>query len=554
MSDSDVDNDELTQDLDVQPRYSVRDYYNLTLPLVSGKLVQLNVHTFLRTLVDFLLSHALQLKALLKREIKFSDLVISKVGGFEALIVELVIPKTTQTQFSGCFRHKIVELCPHFTIAMYMFARFHIADTYGELDLTSESLNDPRFHEYKLLNGGNRLRPLSYSQQYKASTKILKITDDFKPINLGKILSAQHNTDTSLGAISGPEPSKPLASSVEKLTPSLLARAAGFDSIESYTVPRCTPPPVEVETAIFPFLDESPPTTAAGFFGVLRVLRRSLVQDMAEVKRRFPDNVLCDHPIFCSPAFHAYAGIPLQRRLGLDDNADVDDTSESENSESPALKRPHPDQDSVRHSRRVRLQNLETLVEQMHSQQAQMAIELKKFVETHTEQLSRQREAITTLANTTNGLLILLTARNANTVAYSKQVLDYNTARLESLGHQMDHTAAENAGAVAGWNARLRQSEAQLSEFRAALRRRSALSRRLIEGIDTIDDMWYDYKDWEQLLRQSGVANHEWVAVQPKSQSQLQNSREAIVQYVETEANRKQVPSLTVRESVARKL
>lgn len=555
-------------------RYTVLDYYALTIPLVSGKSFQsLNVHSLLRTLLDFLLSHSLQLKALQKREIRFGDLSIHTIQSIDVLVIKSTLPKTTQYQYNACMRHKLVELCPQFILAMYLFARYHIPDTFGELDLSNDSLKDPQFLDFKLLNGGKKLRPLSYSQQYKASTKILKIMDEFKPINLGKILTSQYNTDPRLGPLTEVALTiKPLASEVERLEVEVLCHFAGFENRDSYVIERDKPePPKEVVEQIFPFLNnpEGPLLNPDSFYQVLRVLRRVLVQDMVEIKQRFPDNLLCDHPIFNSPAFLKYVGA-LELR-----NSDGNTPMTTDTSRSVILEPPHgtpndypiesgdevenniseADYDDDDAAQRLRL--LEKLAKGLHLKQQQLAKELHQFAESHTGRLSEQDKALSNLINITNGLNIILTSRNANTSAYVHQVLNGNLQSLEKVKSLLAQYTTETIRVGEQWKSSVDRSSSLSSRIQGTISKRRktiASVRSLSPDVKTVKELWDDYKDWEREMASKSLSLIEWSMDQPSDDRALRESRAIIVNFADREARRQNLPVVKILEQLENKL
>lgn len=420
-------------------RYSVADYYTLTIPLISGKLLQsLNVHVFLRTLVDFLLLHLLQLRALQKREITFADLSMAQLQ-VPVLVVRSVFPKTTQAQYSACVRHRLVELCPHFALAMYLFARFHIEDTFGELDLTPACIHDRQLLDYKLLHGGKKLRPLLYLQQYKALTKMLKYASEFRPVHLGRILAAQYNADPRFGALNtNPTPMKAHAASIDALSTDVLCRLGGFASAADYYVERAArAPPEAVVRRVFPFLETCDASTP--FFALLDSLRRSLVQDMAEVARRFPDNLLCEHPIFRLREFVAFAGAgnpgsptepvhpktETQQRPTVDGGA-ADGTLAAQNVAGPPL---------------TRVRELEAALARMEQLHAALAADVARLE-------AAQAAAARTLGaviRSTHGLGVAMMT-GASGASHAGYVLGASTAALEAVrvklgthGHDDSH-------------------------------------------------------------------------------------------------------------------
>lgn len=558
---------------EIYRRYTLLDYYDLTLPLISGKALQsLNIHSFLRTLVDFSLSHSLQLRALQKREIKFADLSLHRVDSFPILVIKSIFPKTTQVQYSACVRHKLVELCPQFILAMYLFARFHVQDTFGELDLTEDSVNDYQFLDYKLLNGGKKLRPLSYSQQYKASTKILKFMDDFKPVNLGKILTAQYNTDPKLGVIhTSTEIAKPLASSVERVQNETLCQLAGFDKLLNYTIERdAREPPPGVVRRIFPFLNDhdfQSPSPANNFYNVLNHLRRLLVQDMVEIHKRFPENILCGHPIFKSPEFIEFAGIspsskiaaPLlpfsddeQDSLPDEDSTSSDDESvsmvdEENDRGSKPIKRVHSVERSQNNTKR--LKSLEAAVKHINQQQQSIARDLRQFIDAHSAQLASQGRSISNLINSTNGLSVLLTARSPNSNDYARQVFYENSSGLEAIRAQIANQRSDLINSQEAWKTKFGNlANSGIASRNATL----AHLPTLLKSVSTIAEVWEDYKKWERELVQRGVTKQEWQRGQTSSLAQLQATREVVVNFIEQLAVDRQLPISIVIEKLQR--
>lgn len=555
---------------DSYKRYTLSDYYDLTLPLISGKSLQsLNIHSFLRTLVDFSLSHSLQLRALQKREIKFADLSLDQKEFSPILVIKSIFPKTTQVQYSACVRHKLVELCPQFILAMYLFARFHIQDTFGELDLTEDSVSDYQFLDYKLLNGGKKLRPLSYSQQYKASTKILKFMDDFKPVNLGKILTAQYNTDPNLGAVrTSAEISKPLANTVDGVQSETLSQLAGFESLQDYKIDRDSPePPKAVVEQIFPFLNDydfQSNSPANDFYTVMNHLRRLLVQDMVEIQKRFPDNLLCGHPIFKSPEFIEFAGIPptssvLKAPIPFSDKEqdsppDEDSISSEdeslnladEESDGPAKQTKRVDSFHNPQEQNKRMKNLEIAVEHIRQQQQNLTKEFRQFIDVHASQLASQSRSITNLINSTNGLSVLLTARSNNSTNYARQVLHENASGLESVRTQIAKQRSDLINAQDLWAAKFsnlqpRPLPSQGSHF-----------PQLSVNVSTIAEVWEDYKKWEADLVQRGITKQEWLRSQLTSVTQLQNTRDVVVKFIEHLAFDRLLPISIVIEKLQR--
>lgn len=538
-------------------KYTVQDYYDLTVPLIDGKSVQsLNIHSFLRTLADFLLTHSLQLKALQKREIDFSDLSLCKFGNkIEGLVVKSVLPKTTQVQFSGCTRHKVVELCPIFILSMYLFARYHLPDTYDEYDLTVSDFSGTQFLEYKLLNGGNKLRPLSYSQQYKASTKILKIMDEFKPVHLGKILTTQVNSNPYYGTVSEIDPNlKPLASARHRISLTTICKFAGFEDESHYHLERAqAEPPESVVKSIFPFLNDydfSEKSAKTSFFHLLDYLRRALAQDMVEVKQRFEDNILCDHPIFSSQEFCKFARVPSKEqadgtseRLRLrilpktDGIEKVQRDEESSSLEKETTKRPYDvtSEDIARDRKRIK--HLERVVTEMQQQQSQLTNELRRFVEGHNNKIEDQSKILSKLVNNTEGLSILLTTRNANALTYAQQVLDKNASILDSIQKSRHHEATSPLVCTGNPALAGKQAAGDLTED---ARQKAVKQAVLSPKVTSLEELWSDYNQWRAVLRGGNVSIETWISAHTEKEYALFKARSGIVEFLEFEAARRQ--------------
>lgn len=533
--------------------YTIQDYYDLTVPLIEGRTLQsLNAHSFLRTLADFLLTHSFQLKALQKREIKLSDLSIQLFDEkIEGLVIKSILPKTTQVQFAGCVRHKVVELCPIFILSMYLFARCHIPNTYDEYDLDLSSFSDSQFLEYKLLNGGNKLRPLSYSQQYKASTKVLKIMDEFKPVHLGKILTTQRNTNPHLGCISELETSaKPLANSNDRLPVDTICRYAGFRNEAEYLLQRAQlDPPQSVVREIFPFLnnhDSAVSSENTSVYQVFDFLRRTLVQDMVEIKQRFRENLLCEHPIFTSQAFCDFAQVPVKK----DDKVSISEESqfEMDNYEIAEPSMRQTNREGVKRTvigsldefevERNKIRNLEKTVFEMQRQQREMTLELKQFIESHNLQMSEQSKTLTKLINSNDGLSILLTTRNSNAATYAKQVLSQNASRLESLHQKTLHGKPDLLSRV---------NISDISKFNGTKQTTStiwaqnAIERLPSKKVNDLWELWNDYRQWMLSLREANISLETWINAHSKEDFVLFNERRSIVDFLEMEAARRQI-------------
>lgn len=485
------------------PTYNVGDYHRLILPLIDGQLLQLlNMHSFLRTLVDFSLTHTLQMLALQKRELALADLGIKHISGLDVLTTKMFVPKAaSRSMVAGCVRHKVVELCPHFVIATYLFARIHIPDTFSEMDLTAENLCDPQFLQYKLLNGGKKLRLLSYSQQYKALTKILKIFDEIKPIFLGRLLRAHKNADSALGAIREEDVSVlVLAVNLEELKVESLLTVAGFNNRSEYLLERAQrEPPADILKQIFPFLDEplqNPDHDT--IYEVLRHLRRTLVQDMVEIKRRFPHNILCDHAIFQTDAFTKFSQastvrssislyslqILLLLRLSLVlllSTTPHEPVALPELHGARTLKLPMPITDESANSKDLNLEDLDLgdpqLVCTIIAEQRQLLSDINTIFDLHTSNLSLHGQTVTDLLNSSHGLSVVAAIGTPNRVHYLHQVMERTNSTLEVLKLRIECDRLEMVHRCLLWRNKLHRIEGMIGKYlESGRRRRSGLS------------------------------------------------------------------------------
>ena len=131
MSDSE-DSEDLNE-------YTIEDYYKIVRPLLAANNINANYldnHKLLRTLVDFSLSHSLSLK-IYKTRVGVSKFNPEKINYVDSLIIET--KSASGTQYTGCFRNRCIEFCPHFAIAAYLFSRFHILMNMEHTNLRPQS-------------------------------------------------------------------------------------------------------------------------------------------------------------------------------------------------------------------------------------------------------------------------------------------------------------------------------------------------------------------------------------------------------------------------------
>lgn len=311
-------------------RYNIEEYYQVIKKLWDCNDKQLNTHVNFRTLVDFSLTHSLSLSNSQKRNITISDLSIFPLRQRSptqavALVVRSSSMSETPYLFYGCLRAKNVDLCPHAALAVYLFSRLHLPDSYGAIEITNDSMKNRNqqviktFNESRLLKGNNKLQSISYSQQHKSAVKALEISgiSNFNQVNIGKFSSAQEPR-LQVEALQ-----KPASTSINGLPEEVLYTLAGFETIESYKIKRdVVEPPRELLNQIFPFINDDNFDIFDIFTirikNVLGMLRRSLVQDMVILKKEYPNNPICQHPIFNSELFNSFA-CELELRGGTTD-------------------------------------------------------------------------------------------------------------------------------------------------------------------------------------------------------------------------------------------
>lgn len=441
--------------LDVN-EYTINDYYKLVKPLLQARNSNtnyLNEHKLLRTLVDFNLSHSLSLKNLSKRELEIGDLIPTKINYIDTVVVKFNsadpvafapttgIPSTTH--YAGCFRNRYVEFCPHFAISAYLFSRFHIPDEYGSYEfIFSDSSKKISLENVKLIKGNNRLSAISYSQQHKSSINALSISGlNYKDINLTKLLST-HDIE-----ISEKMPSK----SIEGLNSHVILNLSGFKSFEEYNLVRNSlEPPQALLNKIFPFVDEINPEGYSKEMlqvkELLIMLRKSLVQDMIIIKKKYPLNPLSKSDIFNSMEFLQYLNsvessnqldtIINQSMFSPDDDkteSDVDDTN-SWPSVTQELENNSKDLNKVIELQNNKIKNLENSINNIYKEQQERTNELLyTFIENQNNIFLSQSEVLHKISNSINGLIILMTSQNKNSLILANQTLQETSNYIKTV-------------------------------------------------------------------------------------------------------------------------
>lgn len=441
--------------LDVN-EYTIDDYYKLVKPLLQARnsnTSYLNDHKLLRTLVDFNLSHSLSLKNLAKRELEIGDLIPTKINYIDTVVVKFNAADPTAfapttgtpytTHYAGCFRNKYVEFCPHFAISAYLFSRFHIPDEYGSYEfIFSDSSKKISLENVKLIKGNNKLSAISYSQQHKSSINALSISGlNYKDINLTKLLST-HDIETT---------EKLASKSIELLSNQVMLNLSGFRNFEEYNLVRNSiEPPQSLLDKIFPFIDEITPEEYSKEMlqvkQLLIMLRKSLVQDMVIIKKKYPLNPLSKSDLFSSMEFLQFLNsveasnkldnIINQSMFGPDDDkteSDVDDTNSWPSVIQESETNPK-DLNKIIEFQNTKIKNLDNLINNVYKQQQERTNELlRSFIENQNGIFQSQSEALNKISNSINGLIILMTSQNKNALTLANQTLHETSNLIKTI-------------------------------------------------------------------------------------------------------------------------
>lgn len=599
--------------------YSFEDYVHLVEPLLNSSATNyLDKHISLRTLVDFALSHSLFMKSLQKREIKFSDLcsipiystspIKNEVSSSEQItsslnpVTNILVIKSHlvnfQDQYFGCLRHKIIEACPHLAIAMYLFSRFHITDDYGSIELTNEFAKDPLFHQTLLLKGSKRFQAMSYSQQHKSLSKILKIAG-FDSVNYGKFMSSSQYSIESDSLLSR----KPASLEINKLPFESLSKMAGFESLSSYDITRDSiEPPEELVKQIFPFIDDdfkSSPnlfgqfgsnfTLSEGFKNLLKSLRRSLIQDMVIIRNKYPENILSQHPIFNSQAFEDFSNLYIQKGIIEKPASRCSSKSSISSFGSPGitprqnLSKPEFTEpilsNQVQELYQIQTQQdliIKQLQKQMVFYQEQQSVlqnDIQTFVKNQNDVFQKQSEYLQKLQNTTNGLSILLSSNlpgklnhinhnliNSSNVLSSlnnnsiQQGLQNTVDLLSKMNNNQQNFVTINNNSNIYNNSPSHVTKTLVFEDQKALERKKVLYRRLSRQATTLYEMWDDYKNLEKDLKEHGISTTERLKIHGSSERQFRHTRMKIIRFVEEEAARRGCSIEQVKDKLHNKM
>ncbi|KAG5419663.1 hypothetical protein I9W82_001543 [Candida metapsilosis] len=554
--------------------YTIDDYYKLVKPLWSHKNVKfdpkIDHHKVFRTLVDFSLTRTMLLSDLKKTSIAVGDIFVAKVRNIDCLVVRInnhnseirssiahitnsdseqsanqgsKSLNTNHPQYRSCLRSKYIEFCPHSAIGAYLFSRFHIPDydEQFEFDLSGE-LDLPTVQKVKLLRGHNNLVPMSGSQQMKTQKKALEIAGfDPKETNLEKLLVA-HAFEL---------PKEMSANSLEELPFDVLIQVAGFESGKDYSILRGSiDPPQNLLEKIFPFINEDLEGSKSDTMiddgdneqqlkEVLKMLRKSLCQDMLIIKKRYPHNPLSNSEIFNSPEFEAFV-----KKVENDGEYDrlmrescfnpQDDETESDSED------PWPssiDFDSKEDLQRLvelqsnKLRKMEKDIANNIQHQHQISNHLYDFIAKQTEIMNKQSDFLRNIQNSINGLIILSSSKNKSNEYLAQQSLQ-DTARYINSG--------ENEHIRAGIDNTLQL----LSRMRGGLEGTSA-ANVLQQVPSSVSNPTYSYA-----YNQPMPPVHQVPPPPPQPQSQQQQQQQQQIPAVSATTHRLSDTSISTRSSM----
>lgn len=586
--------------------YTEREYYMLVRP--TWESAELNdptqVHKMLRTLVDSHLTHAMGLKNLQKREVKFSDMLVMNNDNNDTVFV-LRTNYENQQVYYGCLRHQVIEFCPISAIAIYLFLRFHIGDDYGSIELYD-------FNETKLLKGNNKLANISYSQQHKSSLRVLELSQlDASKVNLNKLIC---NTDSS---------AKPILNDLYSFDWEVLHQRAGLGSRDPLERQSIGEIPSSILDEIFPFLKSPDNNNDSNFKEVLDFLKIVLIQDMLYIKKKYPDHPLSLHPIFNSSQFNAFA---MERESFI---------RETFTSSLYFLEK----QDMAQHTQAFPLST-------SGPDLGFIKAELERLVEHQTKIKNLLTMYINNLRNSVNGLSILTSLSSGNSgivrqsisgIIHTLDLFESNCCdsgadmineTLSKLKGQWSSTETrpiinpQVGGAlvtpstddVSGestksgillannplqlttdysrsssrttYDATMEDVTMEEQKVKVILRgspsastsannlvtenriapiflnriskdqtkRDRALRRRLSRQATTLYEMWDDFKSLEKELKDNNISVTEWLKTHGSSERQFRHTRMKIIKFIEEEAAKKAVPVETIKEKLQTKM
>lgn len=481
----------------------------------------LTSHKIYRTLVDFSLNYLFGLKAIQIRQLTFGDVVISQIGPSLALVIKsngIITPG----QYTAAYRHKFVECCPHFAMAVYLFSRFHLPDDYGVIELKDIRHNRYNLPEIKLLWGNNKMQLISYSQQHKLALNAL---------NAAGVKAVGSNQDHKLAA-----------ASLELVPVETMVELAGFSHDYKLVRETLEPPPALVEQ-IFPFCHDSD----SEFNHLCRNLRRLLLQDMAVIKHKYPELALTKHEFFNTPEFEEYChqmmALPVPHYH---------------------LEHLHPPPNSILNH-----------VQSVHHHLQQVSQDLKMFTAHQRLVCQGQVEYMERLRNHCNGLHTIIVgqikANNNALVRYSlRRMLTLMATNVnlttsieaaQAMLDRVDRGAVELvqvADKMASVTTVITPVTSQMLPVETILpqemKRNAVLNRRLLRQATTLYEMWNDFKDLERDLNQNNISISEWLKVHGSLERQFRHTRQKIIKFIEDEAARQHEDVEVIKEKLHNKM
>lgn len=525
----------------ISPTTKPRSYAALVLPLFASTTT--NPHVTLRTLADFALSHGYLLKNLQKRLINIQDLLVVPADIENPRPVATLVVSTPE-HYSGSLRHADVTQCPHLAIAMYLFSRFHIPDEYGSIELTPEFVSDPLFNDTKLLKGSNRFSAMSYSQQHKAAGRVARLAGLDGP-EVATILLDLAND-------------KPLLSRVENLPVHTMIHKAGFDA--KYVLKRdSSDPPPEVEAPIFPFIDNLNPQLQP----VFKHLRKTICQDVVWLRLLYPDNPVCQHPLFNTPEFLRWAHtvgphdlpiMPITHRL----------SSRSASASTETLVLSDFTYDHPRGSEDWAAAQYENQLAAHRQEIEALKRQLAEYIAAQTDVHQSQKASLRRVADAANGMAILMALSNPSTAILTAQLLARSAALLTSSSSVIERSISATTDLLDKVAAHQHSMAHELMAppqrvsppppLPQQIERRRVLHRRLSRQAITVHEMWDDFKSLEADLKKHNISNTEWLKVHGLSERQFKHTRNKIVRFVEEEASRTNLSVEEVKEKLHQKM
>lgn len=327
----------------------------------------------LRNRLNFLMHHYMLLRSEDTRDAAIADQFLLEVGIgnsrlSKAWVMAMDHGKTNQygrTEYAGAFRQKDPLVCVVGALALYFFWRF---DVCGE-DLPNFTDNEQLYvcpqtsfiadiltflsfllsNPIKLLKGGDRTKPMSYTTQnkaFKAAFKACNIATT-KVTHAGRgsgVRMAESNGvgEAQLRRLGRWNANKMVGCYLTQLPIEAMLGMAGFSGGPgSYYISRSElSPPLELQQMVFPSVDASLEDVqhrlrqyvnsehdesnksfiaAQGVLKLLKELRMVLLQDSVFLMDAYPDHELWTNPIFHSTNFKTFS-VQLKRAMQTSQN------------------------------------------------------------------------------------------------------------------------------------------------------------------------------------------------------------------------------------------